>query len=217
MTPGIIVCATPRSGSNYLCQLMESTGVLGVPREYFNPVGRRAYDDPYYPDDPQAQLEQVVTTGASANGVYAVKVHPFQLREQVTIDPLSDLPGAVKVRLRRVDRLAQAISWALAQQTGQFRAGDAPAAEPSYDPVLIDASLSFLDGEEAFWDARLDPDRTLVVTYEELVADPQAAVDRVAAHVGVEEPAVVDMSAVSVRVQRDETSARWAERYASGA
>ena len=215
MRPGLIVCATPRSGSNYLCQLLASTGVLGVPREYFNPVGRRAYDDPEYPDDPRAQLAQVFTTGATANGVYAVKAHPFQLRDLDGVDPLVELPDTLLVRLRRLGRLEQAVSWARVQQTGQFRAGDPAATEPTYDAKLVAASLRFLDDEEAWWDARLDPDRVLEVTYEDLVADPQRVVDRVAALVGLEEPAEIDPAVVTVRVQRDATSRRWVERYAS--
>ena len=213
---GLIVCATPRSGSNYLCQLLASTGVLGVPREYFNPVGRRAYDDPDYPDDPRAQLAQVVTTGATPNGVYAVKAHPFQLRElDGVVDPLAELPDALLVRLRRLGRLEQAVSWARVQQTSQYRAGDPAVAEPAYDAELVATALRFVEAEEAWWDARLDPDRVLAVTYEDLVADPQHVVDRVAARVGLDEPAVIDPAEVTVRVQRDETSRRWFERYAS--
>ena len=107
------------------------------------------------------------------------------------------------------------MSWARVQQTGQYRAGDAAAAEPTYDAELVAAALRFLADEEAWWDARLDPDRVLVVTYEDLVADPQREVDRVAARVGLDGPAEIDPLLVTVRIQRDETSRRWVERYAS--
>jgi LPS sulfotransferase NodH len=213
---GIIVCATPRCGSNYLCQLMASTRVLGVPREYFNPVGRRKYDDPDYPDDPREMLGHVLSTGATDNGMYAVKVHPFQLREIGDVDPLTELPGARTVRLQRLDRLGQALSWARAQQTGQFRLGDTPAAEPAYDRDLIDSSRRFLDEEEAWWDSRLAGRDTLVVSYEQLVADPKSVVAAVGVHAGVPEPVTIDPSQVTVQVQRDETSAEWVRRYSSG-
>src|SRR3954462_13244259 len=32
---GLIVCATQRSGSTLLCELLKATGVAGVPNEYF--------------------------------------------------------------------------------------------------------------------------------------------------------------------------------------
>ena len=38
---GYAICTIGRSGSSYLCQLLESTGVLGLPREYFNTATRR--------------------------------------------------------------------------------------------------------------------------------------------------------------------------------
>ena len=34
-TRSYLVCATPRSGSTLLCEGLESTGVAGRPREYF--------------------------------------------------------------------------------------------------------------------------------------------------------------------------------------
>jgi LPS sulfotransferase NodH len=30
-----LVCATPRTGSNFLCEVLSSTGVAGYPGEYF--------------------------------------------------------------------------------------------------------------------------------------------------------------------------------------
>src|SRR4051812_43620376 len=32
---GLIVCATQRSGSTLLCELLKATGVAGIPNEYF--------------------------------------------------------------------------------------------------------------------------------------------------------------------------------------
>ena len=75
-----MICTTPRSGSNYLSQILESTGVLGRPREYFNGPARRVLDDPSYPDDVEAQIERILTDGATANGVYALKLFPDQFR-----------------------------------------------------------------------------------------------------------------------------------------
>lgn len=36
---GFAICTAPRSGSNFLSQLVASTGQLGRPREYFNGPG----------------------------------------------------------------------------------------------------------------------------------------------------------------------------------
>jgi LPS sulfotransferase NodH len=74
---GYTICTTPRTGSNFLCELLSSTGVLGRPREYFNGAGRRLHDDPTYPDDPAGQFRRILTMGATPNGVYGLKVFPI--------------------------------------------------------------------------------------------------------------------------------------------
>jgi len=220
-TRGYVVCATPRCGSNYLCQLLASTGVLGDPREYFNPTGRRHYDDdPGYPDDPRGQLGRVLA-GATANGVWGVKVHPFQLGELGGLDPLAELPAPHVVRMRREDRLGQALSWARAQRTGRFRASDPvdPGADPvPYDRDAISAALAFLAEQEAEWDRRLAGRGlpALGVSYEELVADPAATVARVARLVGVRGRVAVDPGQVTVAVQRDAVTEKWRRRYLAG-
>lgn len=216
---GYVVCATPRSGSNYLSQLLASTGVLGRPREYFNADGRRKYDDPAYPGDPRLQLRQVLTTGATPNGVYAVKVHAFQLDPLAgVVDVFDELPRVRAVRQRRVDALGQALSWARAQQTSQHRAGDRPEGVARYDRARIEASLDFLARENAWWDDHLQRIGVpvLEVTYEDLEADPQREVDRVAGFLGVGS-ATIRPEAVEVTRQRDEVTEAWRERYLAGA
>ncbi|WP_204276604.1 Stf0 family sulfotransferase, partial [Klebsiella aerogenes] len=69
-------CGAPRTGSNYFCELLSSTGVLGRPREYFNGAARRVHDDPDYPDDPHAQVARILTMGATPNGIYGLKLFP---------------------------------------------------------------------------------------------------------------------------------------------
>jgi LPS sulfotransferase NodH len=213
---GYVVCATPRSGSNYLCQLLASTGLLGTPREYFNAVGRRKYDDPAYPQDPHEQLSQVLSTGATSNGVWGVKLHPFQLVPLLEeVDPFVDLPHAAAVWIRRRDRLGQAVSWVRAQQTGQHRAGDQRKAGATYRTDLVDTSLAFLAQQDASWAEHLAGRdvRVLEIAYEDLHEAPQRQVDRVAELLGVPGPVTVDRSAVSVRVQRDDVTEEWRERY----
>jgi LPS sulfotransferase NodH len=212
---GYVICATPRCGSNYLSQLLASTGVLGRPREYFNAPGRRKYDDPDYPDDPRLQLDQVVSTGATSNRVYGVKVHAFQLAPLLEhVDPFAALPRVRAIRLRRDDALGQALSWARAHQTNQHRAGDPPEGVATYDRARIDASLDFLARENAWWDDYLarTGTRVLEIRYEDLEDDPQREVDRVAHFLGVRS-ALIRPDAVEVTRQRDDLSAAWRERY----
>ena len=213
---GYMICATSRTGSTYLCQLLSSTGVLGNPREYFNTAGQRRRFDPAYPTDRQAQLDIVRTRGATGNGIYAVKIIGPQLLSLAgSTDPFRDLPNLAVVRIRRRDRLGQAISLARARQTGQFIATDQPRGAPAYDAGAIRHGLRSIERQEAVWDAALAQLglQPLPITYEDIVADPQAVVDRIAAHLGLAMPVKVDQAVVTHTMQRDEQSAEWRARF----
>src|SRR5277367_1440273 len=76
---GYAICAEPRSGSSYLTWILRSTGVLGMPREYFNAeslAGRPEFAD--YPADADGQIAEIVSRGATPNGIYGVKVFSRQ-------------------------------------------------------------------------------------------------------------------------------------------
>ena len=211
-----MICATPRSGSNYLSQLLASTGVLGNPREYFNASGRRRYDDPAYPDDPHQQLTQVLTTGRTANGIYAVKTHYFQIAAlKQFVDPTRELPHLRFIVLDRQDVLRQAVSWSRARQTGQIRAADPIRQAASYDQGHIRESLIRLMGQRAKWEKKLQAlnARPLHLSYETIMHAPQQAVDRVADFMRIGERPRIDLSHVSVTIQRDQTTEDWCARF----
>jgi LPS sulfotransferase NodH len=212
---GYMICATSRTGSTYLCQLLASTRLLGNPREYFNGGGQRRRNDPAYPDDRRAQLDMIRTRGATGNGIYAVKVLGPQLPREGDVDPLRDLPNLSLVRIRRADVLGQAISLARARQTGQFIATDQPRGAPAYDAGAIRHGLRSIERQEAIWDAALAQlgVQPLPITYEDIVADPQAVVDRIAAHLGLAMPVKIDQAVVTHTMQRDGQSAEWRARF----
>ena len=150
---GYVICATPRSGSNYLCQLLASTGQLGNPLEYFNAVGRRKYTDPNYPKDPRAQIDIIRSMGATPNGIYAVKVLPLQYqRARRKVDLFRQLPNPKFLRLRRSDLLGQAISLSRAEQSGQITSADRARRKPIYDVEDIRSRIRTVRAMESTWD-----------------------------------------------------------------
>jgi trehalose 2-sulfotransferase len=138
---GYMICATPRSGSNYLCQLLASTGKLGNSLEFLNMAGGERYADPDRPPKPRRQLAVIRTTGATGNGIYAVKLLPSNyLFARRKIDLFSELPNLKVVRLRRRDLLGQAISLSRVRQTGQFMSSYPSTAEATYSEHRIAAA-----------------------------------------------------------------------------
>lgn len=211
---GYAICTTGRSGSNFLSQILTSTNSLGRPLEYFNGEGRRQHDWPDYPDHPDLQLAAVLN-GRTANGVYGLKLFPRQFLGIQEARWTERLPALSFVLLEREDLLGQALSWARALQTGQYRSTSAKAGSAAYDRALIARQLAELAREQARW--RLWFARTgiqpLRLLYEQIVLHPAEAASAVAALVGVEEPVRIDPSAVDVRIQRDEETEAWRRRF----
>ncbi|HXH21580.1 MAG TPA: Stf0 family sulfotransferase [Dehalococcoidia bacterium] len=213
---GYAICTAPRSGSNWLCQLLTSTGVLGRPLEYFNGPARRELDDPSFPDDPRQQLDRVFTQGATANGVYGLKLFAQQRRQiEPTVDLLRDLPNVSFVFLRRRDVLGQAISWAKALQTLRYRSTQPQRGQAAYSFDAIAERLRSLDQEYADWAAYFGrhPIRPLEVYYEDMLVAPQSVVDKIAKLVGVNESAIVRPTLIDLEVQRDEATEEWRRRF----
>ena len=118
------------------------------------------------------------------------------------------------VRLRRIDRVQQAVSLVRARQTRSWNSDQRKQGVPAYDAAQITEELENLEREDQEWDAYLsacgaDP---LEITYEELDADYEGTVRRVLDHIGASD-AVVPPRQISR--QADQINAEWVERYLS--
>lgn len=213
---GYAICFVGRGGSNLLCEYLTSTGVLGRPLEYFNAAGRRMFGDPGFPEEPEKQIDRILTSGATDNGIYGLKISPGQFDVAAKAIPWTTmLPDLAFVALRRRDLLGQAISMARAVQTGQWRSTMAAKTAPAYDGERIRECLRMVTRDYVRWDmyfARngIDP---LVLVYEDLVADPQSEVDKVARLFGLGGRAPVKMELTELEIQRDAITEDWKLRF----
>jgi trehalose 2-sulfotransferase len=213
---GYAICTSGRSGSNLLCQYLSSTGMLGNPLEYFNGSGRRLLGYPDYPDDPAKQIDWIVTEGATPNGIYGLKIFPAQIEQiEKSIRWTELLPDLKFVLLKRRDILGQALSAVRAMQTEQWRAS-MPARGPAmYDGARIYERLKIAARDYARWDiffARKAVAPAIIV-YEDLLADPQSAVDQVADLFGLRGRAHAASERIDLKIQRDATTEEWRQRF----
>lgn len=238
-----LVASVPRSGSTLLCRVLWDTGGVGAPKEYLNPMQLRDWEVRL--GGPRARLTYGLLRGRAAglargrgwsrvrlaahvervrarrsdpSGRFGLKLHyhhfeSWFLRRGWSIDDV--LAPRRWVRLVRRDRVAQAVSWARALQSGRWTSSQRATFPSVYRPRQIERLLAEIERQEAGWDAFFAErhDEPLLVEYEELRDDRSGTIRRVLAHLGVPEADGVAVAEPGTRVQADGTSARWIERF----
>jgi LPS sulfotransferase NodH len=231
------ICATPRTGSSLLCGLLASTAIAGRPESYF-----RAPDIPVWATkwriadergkvDFDAYVRRARVEGSTDNGVFACRVMWGTLGEVIEglrldgddLDVIRRAFGVVRfVYLWREDVLAQAVSWARAEQTDVWTEGIGARGHErvaaAYDRAQIDALISTIESHNRGWrdwfaSVGVRPHE---VRYEALEEAPVATAEQVVAALGLELDPGVHVE-VRHRRLRDGVNAAWAERYRSGA
>ncbi len=232
-----LLCATPRSGSTLLCGLLESSGVAGHPRSYFNRRGLHNYATDWRVAQPSegridaAYVQAALTAGRTSNGIFGGR-----LMAESRSELLADLAAATNqrsanqlelltshfgrlrfVHLRRVDAVAQAVSWARSLQTHYWHPGEPiePGAEdPHYDEELIERLVTTIQRFEAEWNTWFgEEDITpYEITYEQLAAEPLATAHNVLDFLDLELPAGQQL-VVGHHRQADQVNSEWIHRF----
>lgn len=215
----VLVASTPRSGSHMLGHAMAASGVLGVPYEYLNPANLAEWRGRLGTSSPTETLHALFKRRTTPNGVFALKAHFDHSHALGGPLPLfAALPGLSVVHIRRGDVLRQAISYAIARQTGVWIAGqEGVNDEARFDAALIDRCLTDIAVQNARWDAafRAAGLRSLPLFYEDIVGDLSGTVQRIADHADVAfDPASVDIAPCTERQSKASRTDAWVERYA---
>jgi trehalose 2-sulfotransferase len=212
------VCALPRSGSSLLCELLFDSGLAGAPTEYFDSRQMALFRERWGARDFAGYLRALLERKTGPNGVFGFKAHFFQLAEAFPDGGLeAAFPALRHVHISRRDRLRQAISWARALQTDHWALDHEPIESPPvvFDRRQIDLLLGRIEGRERAWEAFFERAGTepMRLTYEELVAAPEATVAAVLHHIGVEPPEHLALGPPTLRRQADEVTEQWVARY----
>jgi LPS sulfotransferase NodH len=191
-----LICTTARSGSNLLCDYLCNTKLLGKPGELFNPrVVKGGHFQKRFEFDGAVPLAEYIdwieTELSSPNGVWGAKLlwEDFSFLQGFPAFRAMFSEARIYLLTRR-SKLRQAVSYFLAQQTGQWMATD-PASKPieevEFDFSTIRAHLDRLILQEGRWQSILEvsaiPYRDIV--FEQLAADPHGMVHSIAADMGV--------------------------------
>jgi trehalose 2-sulfotransferase len=231
-----LICGTPRTGSTLLCGLLRSTQVAGMPESYF-----RQPDEPAWAErwqlprdaaggfDYRDYVRAAVAVGSTANGVFGARVMWGTLDEMVArlgavqpelagadLDLLVRAFGRTRfVHLWRDDTVAQAVSWARAEQTSFWHEGDAASPRPPrFDLDQIRELVDTIDAHNAAWRnwfAAFDVDPHQV-RYESLVSDMTGVTLGILDFLGLERPAGAVIASPHRR-QADHINDEWIALY----
>lgn len=236
-------------GSHLLADALAATGVAGNPREWLprftaenapkTPLDRmKLVTQPPAPapSDPVAEaahIRKVIAAGTSENGVFGVVVHWPVLQDAVRrlhaflgmeeSDPHAVLsaafPGLSYVWLRRQDKVAQAVSWYKAIQTGSFvgrkeNAGVIEAEPLRFDEAriryLLSAIVSFENAQASYFASRgLKP---LVLYYEDLASGYAGTVRSVLDSLGLDGSSR-EIAEPTRKKYADALSEEWIEQF----
>jgi trehalose 2-sulfotransferase len=229
-----IIGSVPRSGTHLLCSLLKSTGA-GSPREYFLERGPTwtTWEERWGTSSRAAGLERIFQEHTTADGVFGFVVmwtyfdRVVQMLQEIPAYSNLDAPQLFAevfnrpkyIWLRRRNRVQQAVSWAIAEQTGLWiqRVGEKLqlGAKPRFDFNVIDGLYNLIAANEADWanyfgENHIEP---LVLFYEDVVASNRDTAGRVLAFLGVPFADSFEIAQPTVQKQSTQLSEEWTEAY----
>lgn len=211
-----VLCTTPRCGSHFLGHMLHQTGDFGYPLEYMNPGNWQVWRQRAAEAGYQSPLDYIKSIRTGPNGVFGIKLHHehLELFLQEEPDPLAYR----FIHITRQDLLAQAISFAKAQQTNSWISDMEPTTQAHYDYAQTAAKMSDISQGNAYWTAFLASNgvSSLPITYEETAKAPQKSVEDIAEFLGVQLGTSDGVAeAFKPRVQKTKTDMGedWAQRF----
>lgn len=239
-----ILCSNPRSGTTLMCGMLEQSGVAGTPNSYFREKSMQDWCDLWEVPGPidlydwqfaERYLAAMLRVGRGGTPVFGLRlmgldlgyatrwlrrIHP-QARSDV--EALETVIGPLRfIHLSRQDKLAEAVSYLRAEQTGLWhRHADgsvmeqiAPTEADGFNADRITQRLSMLTQFDQDWKNWFEAEgiTPLRLTYEALADDPRAGLAAVLNYIG-QDPAAAAKARPGLRKLADTTSADWIRRY----
>ena len=234
MKPAIsyIVASVQRSGTHLLCSILRSAGAGSADEYFFSKYGE-TWEERWGSPSRAAYIERIFQRHTTADGVFGFVVmwayfdRVVQMLQEIPAYKNfneSQLLAAVFNRpkyiwMRRGNRVQQAVSWAIALQTGVWaqKTGEKSQmrAIPRFDFNVIDDLYNRIVAGEAGWanyfhKSQIDP---LVLFYEDVVASNRDAARRVLEFLGVPFPPAFEIAPATVQKQGTQLSEEWAASY----
>jgi LPS sulfotransferase NodH len=213
----VFLCYTNRCGSNYLAEALHSSGRLNLADEMLNAdeiaADVRRHGHARFADYLAAHLRWRMV-----DGCFAVKVatlHLELLGQAGVLDHCRE--SARYVFIERSDRLAQAISFEIARQTGQWTTRatvEVPIDRLEFSRERIARLIESFAEDNRLFDTFFGLNGIVPahVLYEHLVADPAREVRRIGEALGMPDLRFAPEK-LTLRRQGGALNARWREMF----
>jgi LPS sulfotransferase NodH len=228
-----VIASVQRSGTHLLCSILRSTGIAGSPEEYFLSKPGETWEKRWGTPSREAYVQHILRQNTAANGVFGVVVmwSYFELMLQMLqeIPAYKHLNGAQLLAavlstpkyiwMRRRNHIEQAVSWAIASQTGIWaQTGEEklqPRAVAKFDFKVIDEWCNRIAAHDAGWENyfRENQIEPLVLFYEDVVASHRTAAERVLEFLQLPIPSGMEIPPPTVEKQATRISQEWTESY----
>jgi LPS sulfotransferase NodH len=186
---------------------------MGTPLEYLHPEHAPKWQEELAAADVPDMLRKLFERRTSPNGWFGIKAHwdHLEFGQQSGLDDVLRFDRFI--RIERRDRLAQAVSLALARQTRAWLSMQDQKSDPQYSERDISRALTTLNRQSDRWDQweAAHGVKALHVYYEDLVADPLQVVNGILSEFGLSP--MEALPNVPTRKQASSLNADWKWRY----
>lgn len=228
------ICATPRTGTNLLCEALTNTGVAGIPMEIFDQNTEaycwKAWDVSTYSE----YLTRAIKECTTPNGAFGTKImwapsfnYFLDRLRQVKGNKIlarpelvsSVFPNVRYIWVTRRDKVRQAVSHLRAMQTGVWKVekGEkpAPVRQPYFDAQVIDYLITANLMSEAAWQDYFAECGVIpfTVVYEDLPTTLKETTSKILQYLGIPAPERLLLAEPRVERQADALSEEWRQRY----
>ena len=235
MNPAIsyIITSVQRSGTHLLCSILRSTGIAASPEEHFLCKPGEPWEKRWGAPSRLAYVQNVLRQNTAANGVFGTVVmwsyFERMLEMLQEIPEYNGLNGAQLLAavfrkpkyiwMRRRNQVEQAVSWAIACQTGVWsqktEKKSRARAIPQFDFKVIDEWCNRIAAHDDGWtnyfrENQIEP---LILFYEDVVASHRIAAERVLEFLELPFPPDLEIPPPAVEKQANQISHEWAACY----
>jgi LPS sulfotransferase NodH len=206
------IISTPRSGTTYLCSLLQKTGRMGNPEEYFNDDLIPTYQEKLKLEgNPQSYLDKIIWQSRMKNDCVGVNINSKESFEVAKKNGWVDITTHW-IRLTREDKILQSISLYKAWETNKWHSfQNSNKSNVSYSFTGIKRAYDYILFQEKFWDS-MNIDYMDISYEKDLLEDCYTTIYCMLGYVNLPIEGMGKLTS-DIKILRDESSFDWKEKF----